>query len=244
MKLGFISRSEPEVVPVVEKPRIPSRTDLLAEIEDVGIGTFWASDAEGNLSYLSETARNLIGKSSEKMIGQPIVSVFNETDLDEDLRSQRSITFRMRSHSKIENQVVELDLREPGAEEDDESKLRWWRISARPFFDEEQQFRGYRGTASDITSDFRHQQSLARQSQFDELTGLANRRRLQNRLSSMLSAFKTSGRAVALMMLDLDRFKQVNDTMGHPAGDQLLQACWRAAHLAHRRQRRSRTFGR
>ncbi|MEO0464367.1 MAG: EAL domain-containing protein [Pseudomonadota bacterium] len=227
MKLGFINRAdqepEPDAQPVQVKPRRPSRADLLSEIEDVGVGTFWATDSQGALSYLSEKARSLLGREADELIGQNIGAIFTEADFEEGLQSQRSLTFRMRSHSKIENQVVEIDLRDEGDEEEDEAKLRWWRISARPYFDRDGHFRGYRGNASDITSDFRHQQSLARHSQYDELTGLANRRRLQHRLTSMLSAFKSNGRSLALMMLDLDRFKQVNDTMGHPAGDQLLK---------------------
>jgi diguanylate cyclase (GGDEF)-like protein/PAS domain S-box-containing protein len=225
VKLGFLNRQdpEPEKRPVEPEPRRPARSDLLSEIESVGIGTFWATDSAGRLAYLSDKAVRLFGKHADSLIGKEIGVIFRETDDDQDMQSQRSLTFRMRSHSKIENQVVEIDLSASGGKEVEEASKRWWRISARPYFDEAGNFQGYRGNASDITSDFRHQQSLARHSQYDELTGLANRRRLTHRLTSMLAAFKTNGRSLALMMLDLDRFKQVNDTMGHPAGDQLLK---------------------
>ncbi|WP_155800063.1 putative bifunctional diguanylate cyclase/phosphodiesterase [Porphyrobacter sp. AAP82] len=84
-------------------------------------------------------------------------------------------------------------------------------------------FQGYRGSAVDISAQYAYETQVARQSQVDELTGLANRRKLGERLSAMLAAFRVSQRSCALMMLDLDRFKQVNDTMGHPAGDELLK---------------------
>jgi diguanylate cyclase (GGDEF)-like protein len=64
-----------------------------------------------------------------------------------------------------------------------------------------------------------------RASQVDLLTGLANRTGLQNRFADLVSSRgRAGGRSVALLMLDLDRFKQVNDTLGHEVGDQLLVA--------------------
>jgi diguanylate cyclase (GGDEF)-like protein len=84
-------------------------------------------------------------------------------------------------------------------------------------------FLGYRGSAVDISGQYAYDVQVARQSQIDELTGLANRRKLGERLAAMLAAFRATRRCCALMMLDLDRFKLVNDTMGHPAGDELLK---------------------
>ena len=57
----------------------------------------------------------------------------------------------------------------------------------------------------------------------DQLTSLANRALLEDRLSQALTRYRRTGEQVALLMLDLDRFKQVNDTLGHNAGDKLVQ---------------------
>ena len=57
----------------------------------------------------------------------------------------------------------------------------------------------------------------------DELTGLANRRELLNSLDRMIAAAKRSGRPLSLAILDIDRFKRVNDTYGHPAGDEVIK---------------------
>jgi diguanylate cyclase (GGDEF)-like protein len=104
-----------------------------------------------------------------------------------------------------------------------ETVSRWWRLTGRPLTDSKGAFCGYRGSAIDITAQYTKEVQAARQSQVDELTGLANRRRLGERLTAMLAAFRQARRSCALIMLDLDRFKQVNDTMGHHAGDDLLQ---------------------
>ncbi|MBV7264759.1 EAL domain-containing protein [Erythrobacter ani] len=199
----------------------PRRTDVLRDIEDVGIGLFWATNKKGELSYLSTQALDSLGDGGESLIGQQLSSVFTEASIEAGEYSGRSIKLRMKANGKIDHQIVEINLNEAGR--DDPSKHYWWRITARPKMDRVGGLIGYRGVATDITSEFRHQQSIAKQSQYDELTGLANRRRIGHKLSTMLNSFKTSGRSCALLMLDLDRFKQVNDTLGHPAGDELLK---------------------
>lgn len=219
--LGRGARNQSHSKPYEPAMLRPTSTKMLREIEEVGIGSFWATNAEGILIYLSEKALHSLGQDGEKLIGRNLTSVFSETSIDGDLRGQRSLKFKIRSHSQIEGQIVEIVLGEVAKQ--DEAAIRWWRISARPYFDNGGRFCGYRGDATDITSDFRNRENAARQSQFDELTGLANRRRINQKLSTTLSAFKVAKRSCALMMLDLDRFKQVNDTLGHPAGDELLK---------------------
>ncbi len=97
------------------------------------------------------------------------------------------------------------------------------RLSGRPHYDAQGDFLGFRGTGFDITQEFRGEEEAARLAKFDSLTGLANRHRMEQRIDSTLAAFRTAKRQTAILMLDLDRFKQVNDTLGHAAGDQLLQ---------------------
>jgi len=205
--------------PPREARRAPSQ--FLSEIESAGVGLFWATNRKGELTYLSEQAAEAFEQGKQSLIGKPITSIFSLTSVEDGGVTERSLNLKLRSHSKLKDQVVEISLGEDG--DGDESKMRWWSISAKPHFGRDGQFDGYRGVASDITHDFRNQQKVSRQSQYDELTGLANRRRLSHKLSTTLGAFKTSGRSCALVMLDLDRFKIVNDTMGHPAGDELLK---------------------
>jgi diguanylate cyclase (GGDEF)-like protein/PAS domain S-box-containing protein len=191
------------------------RAVVLGEVEELGVGMFWATDAEGNLSFLSQRALAELGTAGEQMIGKPLTSVFSDAEEEAGAATQRSLAFKLNARSRLDEQVVTLA--------DGHGSTRRWRLNARPLIDAAGQFQGYRGTAVDISAQYAYEAQVARQSQIDELTGLANRRKLSERLSVMLSAFRVSKRSCAMMMLDLDRFKHVNDTMGHPAGDELLK---------------------
>ena len=84
--------------------------------------------------------------------------------------------------------------------------------------------RGVVLNARDITERVRLEDELAHQAFHDGLTGLANRALFQDRLDQALARSSRSGEKLAVLLVDLDRFKQVNDTLGHGAGDLLLQA--------------------
>jgi GGDEF domain-containing protein len=146
--------------------------------------------------------------------------VFTDVEPEPGAPQPRAIGFKIKARSKIEDHVIAVAA---AGRQGGEEGLRWWRLNGRALLDAAGTFVGYRGSAVDITSQYSHEMQVARQSQVDELTGLTNRRKLGERLTSTLAAFRTSQRSCALMMLDLDRFKHVNDTMGHPAGDELLK---------------------
>jgi diguanylate cyclase (GGDEF)-like protein/PAS domain S-box-containing protein len=74
----------------------------------------------------------------------------------------------------------------------------------------------------DISEIKRYQRQLAHQAEHDPLTGLANRRKFEGELTSHMNRCRRYGATGALLILDLDNFKQVNDTLGHGAGDQLI----------------------
>lgn len=81
----------------------------------------------------------------------------------------------------------------------------------------------YVATFTDITKDKEAEQTIHNLAYYDPLTALPNRRLLWERLKHNISVGRRDGKQLALLMLDLDRFKTVNDSMGHLAGDELLQ---------------------
>ena len=105
---------------------------------------------------------------------------------------------------------------------DEQGETRWFCVNGEPVFDEHGQFKGYRGTGTDITARKLTEQRVHHIAQHDVLTGLPNRSLLQDRLGQAIAYSTRSGHPVWVMLIDLDRFKFVNDSMGHKAGDVLL----------------------
>ena len=101
--------------------------------------------------------------------------------------------------------------------------MSWTSISGLPIFDDEGVFRGYRGIGRDITEHKRNEDENQRLAFYDTLTGLPNRRLLLDRLSHALVATARNHQQAALLFIDLDNFKDLNDTLGHDLGDKLLE---------------------
>ncbi len=120
---------------------------------------------------------------------------------------------------KLKNRESFRDLRLPVHVKGEE---RWWEISASPRVDEQGRFCGFRGVGSDVTEQRASTDKIARMARYDTLTSLPNRLQINETLADAMVAAEKWGSRCAFMMLDLDRFKAVNDTLGHPIGDRLL----------------------
>ncbi len=99
---------------------------------------------------------------------------------------------------------------------------RWFEITATPRFDDDGSYTGFRGVGSDVTEQRASTDKINRMARFDTLTGLPNRLLVNEALAHAMAEAEKWGSRCAFMMIDLDRFKAVNDTLGHPVGDRLL----------------------
>jgi len=99
---------------------------------------------------------------------------------------------------------------------------RWWELSGTPMLDENGHFVGFRGVGSDVTERRESDEKIAYLARYDTLTGLPNRLMLTEALGEAIRYAEHWKSRCAFLMIDLDRFKQVNDSLGHQIGDRLL----------------------
>jgi diguanylate cyclase (GGDEF)-like protein/PAS domain S-box-containing protein len=111
-----------------------------------------------------------------------------------------------------------------------DGRMIWISENARAVHDESGRLVCYEGTVEDVTALREYQDKIERQARLDDLTGLANRLLLRERLQEAVREAGESAGRFALVFVDLDRFKYINDSLGHHAGDELL--CVMAARLS------------
>lgn len=106
---------------------------------------------------------------------------------------------------------------------DNTGKEVYIRTSGRPIFDAQGLFKGYRGITRDVTERVLAEERIEYLAYHDGLTALPNRVLFNELLSHGLNKARRTGKTLAVLFIDLDRFKNINDTLGHEAGDMLLQ---------------------
>jgi diguanylate cyclase (GGDEF)-like protein/PAS domain S-box-containing protein len=195
------------------RERVAARAeDILRSFEETGQGWFWETDRRGLITYISPKAAMVLGKDSDAICGCPLSEIVDPSAGATD--AERTLAFHLSARSAFHDVEVRA------ATDADE---RWWALTGRPVYDSFKNFCGFRGHGTDLTEKRRSEQQVSRLAHYDSLTGLANRVQMSQALEQILAAPSARERVCAVLMLDLDRFKQVNDTLGHPAGDALLK---------------------
>ena len=182
---------------------------ILGGLEQLGSGWFWETSPEGCLTYISERLLEQAGLAEEALVGRPLCELFEAIDFDG--AGERTLDFHLRSRASFR----ELEVRLVGVPQS------CWSLSGRGVV-ERGLFRGFVGIGTDLNGRRRAEAEVQRLAHSDPLTGLANRVKMRQHLEQMCAGHGGPSRTPALLMLDLDRFKQVNDTLGHQTGDLLL----------------------
>lgn len=163
------------------------------------------------IAYVNPAFERITGYLAEEAIGRSCRFLQGaDTDQDGLLEIRMAIREQREGHALLRN------YRKDGT-------LFWNDLRIAPVRDENNAVTHFVGVQSDISERIRHETALAFQASHDTLTGLPNRHLLEDRLQQAISMSQRNGQSVGVVFIDLDHFKVFNDSIGHGAGDQILQ---------------------
>jgi diguanylate cyclase (GGDEF)-like protein/PAS domain S-box-containing protein len=198
---------------IAEKEEVVSL--LLREFEENEADWLWQVDTQRRLRAVSPRFAYALGASQSEVEGKPLIACIAGRSWDGGsfADSLHDLANKLKDGENFSNLLVEVSIK---------GEKRWWELSGTPMRDERGQFVGFRGVGSDVTEQRESDQKIAYLARFDTLTSLPNRLQVTEALADALVYAKQWRTRCALMMVDLDRFKSVNDSLGHMTGDKLL----------------------
>jgi diguanylate cyclase (GGDEF)-like protein/PAS domain S-box-containing protein len=187
-----------------------SSEERYRRIVDTASEGIWMVDAEGVTSFVNARMADILGYEMVDMVSRTMDDFLFEEDKEAYREWDKAI--RQGNQKSDERRFRRRD-----------GEVLWALVSASPTFGSEQEFMGTINLITDITERKQQQEQLLYQAHYDPLTGLPNRFLAMDRLEQNIRVAARSGTSTALLFLDLDDFKKVNDALGHEVGDQALK---------------------
>ncbi|WP_318658032.1 diguanylate cyclase domain-containing protein [Pseudomonas aeruginosa] len=172
---------------------------------------YFEMDVDGVILTVNPALCQLLGQTRETLIGHPYYELLGEDDL---ARARQPFQRAMQSGA---GKTFAIPLQRA------DGSLGYFEATVSLIHDLQGELRGYRGIVRDVSDQIAYQQQLLEMAYRDPLTGLGNRKAFDEQLGQASLRAGSGGSELALLYLDLDRFKEVNDRFGHDVGDALLR---------------------
>ena len=198
---------------VAEKEEVVSL--LLREFQENEADWLWQIDPNRRIRAASPRFAYALGREPASLEGASFIQMIagSAWESGQFPPSLHDLAERLKRRESFSNLLVQVEV---------DSGRRWWELSGTPMLDDRGNFIGFRGVGSDVTEQRESDEKIAYLARYDTLTGLPNRLMLTEALGEAMRYSEQWRTRCAFLMIDLDRFKQVNDSLGHQVGDRLL----------------------